>query len=816
MEIALLILIIIILYIRLNTVNDKLEYLNNRFDDLKDLVKKINLQNIQPLEKQEVIQFKDLIKEVIAEPRLEPIPEKEIVELPTNEVLDVPIINAINENVIVEKPKPSITYEPAEIKKSFWEKFREQNPDMEKFVGENLISKIGVLILVLGISYFVKYAIDKNWINETARVGIGVLCGAIVMGFAHKLRGNYKAFSSVLVAGAIAIFYFTIGIAFHQYHIFSQTVAFILMVVITAFSVFISVSYDRMELAVLSLIGGFVVPFMLSTGQGNYQVLFTYITILDIGILVIAYRKRWSLVNLLAFVFTVILFGSWLGTKVVGQPNAPYLGAFLFATVFYVIFTFANIINNLPTSGIFSKLELTALISNTFLYFSAGMVIFSNFHPEMKGLFTISLALFNFVFAWVLFKKFGLDKNAVYLLIGLTLTFVTLAIPLQFEGNYITLFWAAEAVLLLWLSQKSNIVQFRFASVIVHVLMIGSLVMDWIHVYSTSTDFVPIIANTGFIAGIFATLSLFITSLLVRNETKEVSLFGITFNPIKHRNIAEIIAAIVLYLTGFLEISYQANKHFLSNFSSVSLTIAYHLLFSVVLVFLFQKSQSRAKHKFGIGLSMVNILVYMVYFANMPLGELQENLGLVSTSHVAFLLHYISLACIIYFAIIIWKDCKTKDSLSLYSQTWFIWLSAFALVYIASNEVMLHGITFLTEPVKIKNYASFALGISIYEKAKTLMIKVAFPILWGIIAFVFLSIGIKKQWRNLRIVALTLLGINIVKLFVYDISNVSETGKIIAFILLGVLILVMSFAYQKIKTIVLSNDTPEKPDHENS
>ena len=63
-----------------------------------------------------------------------------------------------------------------------------KNPDLEKFIGENLINKIGILILVLGVSYFVKFAIDKDWINEPARVGIGILTGSLVLFLAHKLR----------------------------------------------------------------------------------------------------------------------------------------------------------------------------------------------------------------------------------------------------------------------------------------------------------------------------------------------------------------------------------------------------------------------------------------------------------------------------------------------------------------------------------------------------------------------------------------------------------------------------------------------------
>jgi uncharacterized membrane protein len=94
------------------------------------------------------------------------------------------------------------------------------------------------------------------------------------------------------------------------------------------------------------------------------------------------------------------------------------------------------------------------------------------------------------------------------------------------------------------------------------------------------------------------------------------------------------------------------------------------------------------------------------------------------------------------------------------------------------------------------------------DSVQAQIIKIGYPILWGVFSFIFLIIGIKKQWKNLRIIALSLLGITIVKLFVYDIKNVSETGKIVAFILLGVLILIISFVYQKIKKLV-NDETSE-------
>src|SRR5690606_41118393 len=91
-----------------------------------------------------------------------------------------------------------------------------------------------------------------------------------------------------------------------------------------------------MELPILSLIGGFFVHFMISTGSGNYLVLFIYIAILDIGILALAYFKKWHLVHILAFAFTTLLFGGWV-LQVMSMESPHYLGALIFAFIFYLI-----------------------------------------------------------------------------------------------------------------------------------------------------------------------------------------------------------------------------------------------------------------------------------------------------------------------------------------------------------------------------------------------------------------------------------------------------------------------------------------------
>jgi uncharacterized membrane protein len=475
-----LLLVLILLLISFNaTQGAKLRKLENKLSNIENYLKKMEILSSQKAEAQSststkivppvsstivptpIINTAPVIEENLPPPVKETIPQAE------------PIKSAGNQ-IQKEQVKPLVP------KESWYSKFRKKNPDLEKFIGENIVSKIGIAILVIGIAFFVKYAIDKEWINEIARSGIGILCGGIVLGFAHRLRANFKAFSSVLVAGGISIFYFTIGIAFHQYHLFNQTTAFVIMLVITGFSVFISIVYNRVELAALSIVGGFATPFMVSTGQGNYQILFTYILILDIGMLVLAYLRKWSLINILAYCFTMLLYFIWLQVKVIGQVNAPYKGALIFGAIFYFVFVLMNIINNIKEKRKFAALELSILISNTFLFFGAGMQILGYYHPELKGIFSLLLALFNLACSFLLFKKYKADVKLVYLMIGLALTFITIAAPVQLQGNYITLFWALESVLLIWLAQKSGIILFRFASVIITFLMGLSLLMDWV------------------------------------------------------------------------------------------------------------------------------------------------------------------------------------------------------------------------------------------------------------------------------------------------------------------------------------------------
>ncbi|MBK0403871.1 DUF2339 domain-containing protein [Adhaeribacter sp. BT258] len=728
----------------------------------------------------------------------------------------------VEETPAAEKPvyTPPIAPEPVyeEPQPGFMERFMHNNPDLEKFIGENLINKIGIAILVLGIGYFVKFAIDQDWINEIGRVFIGILAGGVLIGLAHRLRKSFSAFSSVLVGGGLAVLYFTIAIAFHEYQLLNQTAAFLVMVVITAFSVLLSVSYNRVELAVLAILGGFATPFMVSTGEGNYVVLFTYILILNVGMLVLAYLKNWKIINWICYGATILLYGGWLSSRVLGQPNAPYLGALTFAVLFYTVFFLMNIINNVKARTHFVASEIGILVSNTFLFYSAGMAILHEFQQGMyQGLFTAAVAVFNFAFAFLLFRNRQVDRNLVYLLIGMVITFISLSIPVQLEGNYITMFWALEAVLLLWFAQKTGIKLAVISSVIITGLMLISLAMDWVNIYQRfpAGETYYVLLNKGFITGAISILSLVALRWLLQKEPEPVVFKQFDFQPLVYRKLLGFAAVITLYLVLLFELNYQLNFYFDSNLSRTIMLGCYNLGF---IAGLFGLAEHKNEPKLTLTITLLGMFGVALYclFYNIQVRKLLESHFLYDVQEfTGFWFHYLSLALLVVLLYFIYRNRFVLEEHWPKMTKVLVWGLSLVIVFVASSELLYHVLYFnlpFANASGLKGDQFAADKFAYFYELQHQTYKVGFPILWGICAFTFMFIGLKKKNKQLRIVALSLFAITLLKLFLFDIRGISEGGKIAAFICLGVLLLIISFMYQNLKKLILADEAGNQKD----
>src|SRR5665647_495761 len=198
----------------------------------------------------------------------------------------------------------------------------EVKSNLEKFIGENLINKIGIIITVIGVAIGAKYAIDHDLISPLTRIILAYLVGFGLLLFSIRLKKKYENFSAVLLSGSMAIMYFVTYAAYTFYQLFPQSIAFILMVVVTAFTVTAAIKYNRQVIAHIGLVGAYAVPFLLSEGSGNVVILFSYTAIINIGILVISFKKYWKPLYYSSFMLTWLMYFMWYGSKY--QPSEDF------------------------------------------------------------------------------------------------------------------------------------------------------------------------------------------------------------------------------------------------------------------------------------------------------------------------------------------------------------------------------------------------------------------------------------------------------------------------------------------------------------
>lgn len=358
-----------------------------------------------------------------------------------------------------EKP-PIFSPPPLRTQSSFSAQFSWINmgkSDFEKFVGANLMSKIGILILIIGVGIGAKYAIDHDMVSPLTRIILGYFVGASLLGFAIKLKAKYENFSAVLISGAIAILYFITYAAYDFYSLIPQSLTFAIMVVFTAFAVIAATQYNKQVIAHIGLVNAYGVPFLLGDGSGKVLVLFSYMAIINIGILIVSFKRYWKPLLYVSFGLSWLIFLGWA----LSAPNSGHYFSIglAFSTVFFLIFYVSSLAYKISKEESFDLGDVTLILLNAFIYYGISYFILQNHATgaQLLGLFTLGNAIIHFMVSLVIYKKKLADRKIFYLILAMVITFITMAIPVQLDGSYVTIFWTVEAALLFYLGRIRNI-----------------------------------------------------------------------------------------------------------------------------------------------------------------------------------------------------------------------------------------------------------------------------------------------------------------------------------------------------------------------
>lgn len=768
---------------RLNQLALKQVYLNSEIDILQQELKNHKSGN--------TASTSALITE---SPRLETIPND-----PLREAQPKPLVPITPQgNMVVLSYQTPLPKREAEDKN-----------DWEKFLGENLVNKIGIAITVIGVGIGAKYAIDHNLISPLMRILMGYLFAGALLGVAIKLKKNYLNYSAVLLSGALAIMYFLTYLAYGHYSLIQQVPAFVMMVVFTAFTVFSALKYNEVVIAIIGLVGAYAIPYLLSDGSGNVLILFTYMFIINVGILFIAFKRNWLPLLYAAFILTWLIVIGWFVNSF--DVDKHFVLTLVFTSLFFLLFYIAFLANRIVAKQIFGIPQTALLLANTFIQFGIGYATLNAFPGADKflGLFTVITAAVHFSISVYIYRKDLADKQLYYLVSGLVLVFITLAVPVQLKGNWITVMWAAEALLLFWIGRSRKSPVYELLSLPVFILAGVSLFVDWAQMPSirymveTKQQFTPFF-TIDFLTGSMVVVA--IAGIYKVNKNFPESNFGNELS--KLAGFIQVIFLSLLYLLFYMEIarwfdlSYYASSvivsysdegieksvehiNFINQFKVLGLLL-YTLIFLGVITGLYRKFNGpNAK---STAIFILNGLATLVFlFAGLyVLSELRE--GTLHNepngqpgSDWGILIRYPALAVLSGF---LWINLwfAKKSQLGRESNEFIQLALHTVIVWVLSSE-LLHWL----DIAGITN--TYKLGLSL---------------LWGSYSLGLIALGIWKNRRFIRLAAFVLFGITLLKLFTYDITRLSTISKTIAFVGLGILLLIISFLYNKYKHLIIN------------
>ncbi len=774
-------------------------------------------QQISALKNQSINQTEQPVPEEKKQPELKPVdvePEKEQGKVAPAPKEEPYIYKYLNQNQKTKAPKSAI-----------------QTNNLEQILGKNLFNKIGIVILIIGVAFGTSYAINRGLITPAMRIALGYLVAIGLTVVSYRLRPKYSNYSAVLISGAMAIFYIISYIAFDFFHLYSAGFTFVLMVLITVATVSIALSYNLEIIAIIGLVGAYVLPFMLGIFESNDEALYVYLFIINLGILWLTVKKRWKFLSIISIMFSWLIVLTTLEIDLDKNTNLGFV--FVMSSLYFILFYVELLLIDIQANQSIKDVELIWISLNSLAYFYVGAVLFDLLHlgDTYYTMFAVGLAIIQFLVArFVKQSNYGSDMLSYYIS-TLGVIFLSVALWYQFSsrGNeyFIGLSWAIEALVLFYFGRKNHIPYFEKVAYWLVFFSTFSLIIVWLEAkfdfYNDSESFQlfnnqgRLIFNTQFITGILVSICFLgilnmnqlINRPIVEEKTSKSNQFGM------YVTVASFL--LISYFTIFAEIqSYwtlwgqnhtieigdensgiitRKNYHF-SSFRTVWLFI-YSFLYTLFISQLSTRSKmNKSSVRFITILTWFFVLLFcficfdplnwlgQAYLTPVSRIDAQSNIGYLLIRYVAYGAAFLS----------IWNVKRLLQNAGFnriwYPVAWDI-LSSLFILAVLSNELL-----FYFNQSGIANSDQIALSI-----------------LWSVIAFGLIVIGIYQRKKYLRILGIGLFFITLIKVFFYDLKDIGSLQKTIVFISIGLLLLLVSYLYNRFTAIIFSED--EKLEEEN-
>jgi len=647
-----------------------------------------------------------------------------------------------------------------------------ERPSLEMKLGTRWLSWVGIVMVVLGIAFFLKYAYDNAWIGPQGRLALGTIFGITALGIGERCRRkDYHILFQVLTGGGLAAFYLCVYFSFQVYHLSDQTISMILASLVTTLAVAMAVAHNAVSIAILALVGGFLSPVLLSTGTNHPYALFTYIAILNLVAMGAAYFRRWRALDVLCFIGTCLMYQGWYDKFYGPDQMTP---ALIYVSLFYLMFLLIPTLYSLVRRLAETMEGLGMVVANAVFSFLCYYQILFKDYRYVMGYVVLGQALLVLFLFQLWARRVGKENHTAASLLIVTLGLVTIAIPIQLKLYGVPIAWAMEGAVLVWVGIRFGLLICRFSGVLSLVLAVGGLLhrLPLHKVIFTPIFNVPF----GSWALVIAMASI-AAYLLQKNSASDEQ-----WNPI-FAGISFLLALaltcglLTLELSQFWTVNHRIAHY--RNYQFSSLIVLWSLI-PALTTFILQRREAGKWMYISWGCFAFGALVFL---AGLDHYRLPSHWLMLNTTFAPKLL----------FIFALWwgaRLCRESD----------FKLGADV------QELVGHGLLAVLVAFEFERWGRYSDLVTV-KMGKSLISAG-----WALQAFIVIWVGLATRNRLLRYAGFGLFSLAIGKTLIIDMSEVEKVYRIVSFLASGLLLVGAGYFYQRYSAVLLERPAREEPE----
>ena len=645
--------------------------------------------------------------------------------------------------------------------------------DFEKSLGQRWMTWVGAVLIMAGIGFFVQQAL--TWAGPRGRVAMGIVIGAVLLVVGDRFsRRAWRAIGQGLMGAGLGAFYLSFFAAFSRYNLMPQTTAFAAMALCTAAAMTLALLHDAVALAILAVLGGFLTPVMLSTGVDARDTLFAYLLLLDLGVLAVAFFRKWSWLDVLAFLGTVTLYGGWYNEFYKSPALVP---ALLWLGGFYLVFLVLPFLYHFLRTEPAPWPRFLMALANAGFAFSLAYVSLRADYLHVAGFVALGLTACYVVLGMLVRWRISMDVRQPLGFLSLAVGFLVLAAPLHFKADGTVLAWTIDAPILLFLGYRYRYFPLRVLALIVLALVaVYGLLEAWPEHVAL---FTPLL-NRRFVTAIAPALSAAVFALLHRLDRRNARP---TDNTIRQfvACTAGLLALVLVHAEFASWFSWGEWEEIDPRYYGHCFSLVLWTVGAVAFTLLGVRLRSLITRITGVPVLAVSFVVLMVLLVHRWPGSFTLFLNVHFAAMLVNLAAVFALAFLYRRAAGLWREERVLSPV-------FTWVGTFLLLVVLSVE----------------NYRYFDRLLDYSVDAGRLALM-SVSVVWGLYAFVMLGLGILRRRAPVRYVALALFGLTVFKVVVLDTSELRDVYRWITYLAVGCLLVAGSYLYYRLERYMASS-----------